>query len=394
MKNIAIICEYNPMHNGHIHQIKTIKKEYPDSNIIILISGSFVQRGEPSIADKFNKAKTAIENGVDLVLEMPAIISLQSANYFSYYSVKILNNLQNIDYLSFGIENEPSVFLETFNIINQNRENISRIQKKYIEQGNSFKKSYLMTLKELKLDALEDIALKPNNTLAFQYLNAISALHSKIKPLMIKRIDGGYHSSTIDNYEFQSATTIRKMIFDNKDIRKYVPNSTSQLINDIVRLDDFSQLFIYKAKILGMEPQNIAGYENGMLNLLINNFEENLTKTVEKSHNKRYSKSRLKRFIVNYLLNITNDDIKLLDNISYIRPLAFNEKGRQIINELKSNEDIQLIMKISNEKELSEQNKRLLEIDKMAYQLRNINFTEKYSLDYTNKPYIKDIVFE
>ncbi|MCT1795557.1 tRNA(Met) cytidine acetate ligase [Helcococcus kunzii] len=394
MKNIAIICEYNPMHNGHIHQIKTIKKEYPESNIIILMSGSFVQRGEPSILDKFKKANIAIENGVDLVLEMPAIISLQSANYFSYYSVKILDKLKNIDFISFGIENEPSEFAETFNLLNQNKEKINLIQKKYIEQGNSFKKSYSMALKELKLQTLEDIILKPNNTLAFQYLNATSSLKSKIKPLMIKRIDGGYHSSTLDEYEFQSATTIRQMIFDNKDIRKYVPHSTNQLINDIVRLDDFSQLFIYKAKILGMDAQNIAGYENGILNLLINNFEENLTKTVEKSHNKRYSKSRLKRFIINYLLNITNKDIKLLDDITYIRPLSFNENGRNIINELKSNKEIDLVMKISNVKELNEQNKRLLEIDKMAYQLRNINFTEKYSLDYTNKPYIKNTLFE
>lgn len=389
MKNIAIICEYNPMHNGHIHQINKIKEIYPDSNIIILMSGSFVQRGEPSILDKFDKAEISLKNGVDLVLEMPTAISVQSANYFSYFSVKILESLNFIDYLSFGIESDTSEFNNSFNTILENEEKIWRIQKQYIELGHSYKRSYAQAIIDLKLPIAEDFN-QPNNTLALQYMFALNSLNSNIKPLLINRKDGGYNNEIQDNFDFQSATTIRKMIKDNKDISKYVPKETKDKINFICELDDFTELFIYKSQVMNVNPDDIAGYENGMLNLLVNNFENNLSTTIEKCHNKRYSKSRLRRFVINYLLDVKDSDIYMLKYISFIRPLAFNDKGRMLISELKNNDEIEIIHKISDTNNLSIENKRILEIDHSAYMLRNIKYPKKNIKDFTNKAYKKN----
>lgn len=390
MKNIAIICEYNPMHNGHIHQINEIKKIYPQSNIIALMSGSFVQRGEPSILDKFDKSEIALSNGVDLILELPAIISLQSANYFSKYSIEILNKLNILDYISFGIETSKKVFEDIIKFILDNFDTIDNLQKKYIDLGNSFKTAYNLAIKEIN-EEYSEIISKPNITLAIQYVLTLKKLNSDIKYLPISRIDGGYNSEELDSFDFQSATTIRKLIKEKNNYDSFVPLETKNIINNnnIISLNDFSNIFVYKSKIEKISPENIAGYENGLLNLILNNFENNLEDTIEKCHNKRYSKSKLKRFVLNYLLDIKISDVELLNNISYIRPLGFNEKGRLLINQLKNNDDILIVNRISNVKSMSKENKRILEIDNNAYMLRNINLLSNYNKNYTYKSYKK-----
>lgn len=384
MRNIAIICEYNPMHNGHIYQIKKIKEEFPNSNIIILMSSSFVQRGEPSILNKFDKAEIAIKNGVDLVLEMPTIISLQSADFFAHYSVKILNMLKIVDYISFGIEDDIKVFKKIYKEIQENKLLIDELIKTGINNGFSYKKSFINALDKLNINS--SLFEKPNNTLAFQYISSLKKLNSNIKIFPIKRCDGGYNKKEIDNFEFQSATTLRNLIIKNEDISHFVPIEVLKKISNykFYNLNNYSNIFYYTANIEKRCPKNIAGYENGMLNLINKNFKNSLSESIELSHNKRYSISRLKRFIFNYLLNITNEDIKKLNNLSYIRPLAFNKNGTQILKAIKENSKIEIINNIANLKD-----NIFIEIDKKAYILHNICCKEKISLDYTYMPFQK-----
>ena len=142
MEKTAIICEYNPMHFGHIYQIEKINKEY----IIGFMSGSFVQRGEPAIIDKFTRARLAIENGCDLILEMPQVISLQSSKEFSYGSISILNKI-DIDNLSFGIEGDIDTLNKIANLENVEEDLFNEKIQSYINEGLSYKKSYINTLK-------------------------------------------------------------------------------------------------------------------------------------------------------------------------------------------------------------------------------------------------------
>lgn len=387
MKNIAIICEYNPMHNGHIHQINEIKKIYPNSRIIALMSGSFVQRGEVSILNKFDKAEIAIKNGIDLVIEIPNIISLQSADYFSHYCVKIIDELNIVDYISFGIEDDINKFNSNINSILFNEDKIFDLQKKYIDNGESYKKSFIMALDDLQIDS--SILKKPNNTLAFLYIKALKKLKSSINILPIQRHDGGYESDKLDNFIFQSASTIRNEFKNNSDISKFVPIETFNKLktSKLVEIDDYSNIFYYKSMIEKKSPKDIAGYENGILNLLLNNFNGNLIESIHKSHNRRYSITRLNRFIFNYLLDITNDDIKSLNNINYILPLKFNKIGTSILRDIKENSIIEIINDIVKYTEDIE-NQRYLDIDIKAYKLANFYDFNILNRLYKEIPYV------
>ena len=390
MINIAIICEYNPMHNGHLHQIKKIKQKFPKSNIIALMSTSFVQRGEPSIINKFDKAKLAINCGVDLVFEIPAIVSLQSADYFSYYTALLLDKLKFVDYISFGIEDDIETFnnLLTFKIKNECI--ISEIQGKYIKNGYSYKNAYLEAIHEIDKNVPHSI-ISPNNTLALNYALTLNKLNSKIKIFPIQREDGGYNSEKLDKYKFQSATTIRNLIKENHDVSNYVPAELIKILKNtnLHNIDEYSNIFYYKAFIEKNTGESIAGYEPGMLNLLKKNYSGKIFDMIEKSHNKRYSKSRLKRFIINYLLEIEIVDIKNLDKINYLRPIGFNDKGRNIINKLKKLNDVKVLNKLVEYVKLDDINRRFAEIDIKSYELQNLNNTKILNKNFKNRIYIK-----
>lgn len=391
MKIFGIISEYNPLHNGHIYQIKRIKKEYPEAYIIALTSGSFVQRGEPSFISKHFKARQAVENGVDLFIEMPTIISLQSANYFSFYSLKLLNKLNILTNLSFGVENidkEDLNNLVTFEIENQGI--IDLEIKNLMNEGYSYKKAYEQTYAKLGLsnDSLYSL---PNNTLAIQYVKAIKLLESNIDIFPVKRNDKGYHSCYVPGDTFQSATAIRQAYSAGKSIDRYVPFYSLNHLHEInqVTLDDYSDLFFYQAIVKGASPNEIAGYENGMLNLLTKNYNNSLSEMIETSHNKRYSRSRLRRFVLNYIMGIKNSDIKSLEEINYIRPLRFNSRGALLLKLIKDNSDVKIINKLTDLSELDDINKRIVSFDVKAFKLYNINNQEKSVLDFTDNPFME-----
>lgn len=407
MYNIAIIAEYNPMHNGHIYQIKKIKEKFPDSRIIVIVSGTFVQRGDFSIVNKFYKANTALKQGCDLVIEMPTVASLQSADNFAHISVKILDMLNLVDYLAFGVDSKTiDEFYRASKFLLEYDKGISSIQKKYIDNGQSYKKSFSLAIKEL-LDMkniddfpLDDIS-NPNNTLAFQYMKSLEILGSKIRAYPILRNDGGFNSKEIDNHIFQSATTIRHAFFQTsiEQIKAFVPKDTYEYLlslktmpkkppyHKLNTIDDLSQIFWYKASIQKASPKNISGYEVGMLNLLLNNFSGSISESIVKSTNKRYSTSRLSRFVLNYLLDISNKTVEMSKSISYIRPLAFNDKGRQILKDIKDKEKIEILIKLSDFYKFESPNKEVIEKDILAYKLIDSN-PSFFQYDYQHIPYL------
>lgn len=393
MNVFAIISEYNPLHNGHIYQIKLIKKHFPDAKIVIFMSGSFVQRGEPAFINKYYRAKSAIKNGADLVLEMPTIISLQSAKFFSEYSIKILQKLNIITHLCFGVENyNKNGFLDEIKEIKSKFNIINETQKKFIDSGFSFKSAFEKSIKQV-LNKKSSFISNPNNTLGLEYMMAIDKFNSNIIPFPITRIDKGYHNDKIDDsMMYQSASAIRNAVLNNIDISNYVSDDMNFLLKNskIHNIDELSDIFYFEAFVYKKNGQNIAGYENGILNLIMKNYDGKISTTIEKSKNKRYSKSRLKRFILNYLLDITNTDIKNLEHINYIRPLFLNKNGAKILKNIDGN-NIKIINKLNDIKDLDEINKKYLELDIKAYKLFNINDLKINNLDYTNNPFIKEI---
>lgn len=363
MKNIGIVAEYNPIHNGHIYQIDKIKSKFKDSNIIVIMSGNYVQRGEPAILDKFDRASLAIKYGADLVIQLPTIASLQSADLFAFTAVNILNKMNIIDYISFGVESDN---IDDFNRMVDfqihNEEKIYELQKKYIQNGESYKVAYEKAINELNPANSKNIS-KPNNTLAIQYIKALKKLNSNIKYYPIIRNDGGYNSTTLDDFEFQSASTIRNLIKNDTDFTEYAPKELKDLIpNNLKSLNDYTSILDYTINILEKDPQNIAGYETGILNLINNNLDSNIEDTIEKSHNKRYTKARLQRFVLNYLLNIDNDIVNSMKEINYIYPLKFNDNGAKLLKEIKDMEEVLIITNFNDSYNLNSINEKLFDI--------------------------------
>lgn len=390
MKNIGIVAEYNPIHNGHIYQIDKIKSKFKDSNIIVIMSGNYVQRGEPAILDKFDRASLAIKYGADLVIQLPTIASLQSADLFAFTAVNILNKMNIIDYISFGVESDN---IDDFNRMVHfqihNEEKIYELQKKYIQNGDSYKVAYEKAINELNPSNSKNIS-KPNNTLAIQYIKALKKLNSNIKYYPIIRNDGGYNSTTLDDFEFQSASTIRNLIKNDTNFTEYAPKELKDLIpNNLKSLNDYTSILDYTINILEKDPQNIAGYETGILNLINNNLDSNIEDTIEKSHNKRYTKARLQRFVLNYLLNIDNDIVNSMKEINYIYPLKFNDNGAKLLKEIKDMEEVLIITNFNDSYNLNSINEKLFDIEIKANGLYYINDKKDKERFYTNIPFVK-----
>ncbi|MCK5761582.1 MAG: nucleotidyltransferase family protein [Candidatus Izimaplasma sp.] len=243
MKVAGIIVEYNPLHNGHLHHILETKKKSGCDYLIAVMSGNFTQRGEPAMIDKFSRTKMALQNHVDLVIELPFVFSVQSADIFAYTSVSILNHLK-VDEIYFGSESgNIDELYELSDILDSTEYN--NLILKYSKEGNSYPTSSDLAVKQLSNSKVYDL---PNNILGIHYIRAVKKLKSDIKVCTIKRIDTNYYDDFTKGKNIQSASAIRKMIKNNNDITSYVPSNVSELLKGrkIVDLEMFTKYLKYK----------------------------------------------------------------------------------------------------------------------------------------------------
>ena len=217
MNTIGIICEYNPFHNGHIYHINKIKQMYPENTIILVMSGNYTQRGTISILDKWDKTEIAL-NYVDLVVELPFIFSVQSADIFAKAAVQILNNL-NVNKIVFGTESLSITQLEQIAKI-QTKDSFNKLVKKYLNEGINYPTSLSKATYDLTKIKIE----KPNDLLGLSYVKEIQK--TNIIPITIQRTNN-FHSITLES-KISSATSIRNAIKNNQDMKPYVPIETYQ----------------------------------------------------------------------------------------------------------------------------------------------------------------------
>lgn len=390
MRVFAIISEYNPLHAGHIYQINRIKKQFPEAYIISFTSGSFVQRGEPSFISKHLKARLAVEHGVDLFIEMPSIISLQSANYFSKYSINLLNKLNIVTDLSFGVESLTKKDIEDYIIfLNRNKKAFDLSIRGYMKKGLSLKSAYRESLKDFNYPSYEKLLL-PNNSLALRYSKDLFNLVNKLDIYPLDRAKYSYHEKDLSDKPFQSATALRRAIRDGIDVCAYLGYNKKILQGhiDLIGIDRFSEIFYYKALVCKDSPNEIAGYEEGLLNLLVSNFDGKISDMVKKSHNKRYSKSRISRFVFNYLLDIKKIDVDSLDQLNYIRPLAFNKRGSYLLGQVKNKSDVTIISKYSDIFKLDPYNQKVYGLEERAFKLYNTSNISNNILEFSNIPLV------
>ena len=234
MNVFGVIAEYNPFHNGHKFQLE-IARDLGATHIVAVMSPNFVQRGEPSITDKFYRAKAAVKSGIDLVLELPTTYALSSAEMFAFGGVYILDKLQIIDNLIFGAETDDIKILE--NIVKcLESDALKKKLTEILKKGYSFPKSRQIALENFIDKTIINEIEKPNNILAIEYLKWIKRLKSNIKPVLIKRKGTIHDKKDISQNMMTSALNLRDMIKDNRKIevwKKFVPSSAYEIYKEV-----------------------------------------------------------------------------------------------------------------------------------------------------------------
>jgi UPF0348 protein teth514_1733 len=400
-KRIGIIAEYNPFHNGHLYQIQKAKELTGADTVITVMSGNFTQRGDTSLINKFEKAKIALQNEVDMVIELPTIYSISSAENFALGGVKILNEIGNIDYLVFGIEEENLEKLQAIAdvLVNEDDE-FKRNIKEELDKGNSYPKAREIVLKKvLSSENVENIMQKPNNILAIEYLKALKTTNSKIKPFAIKRKNTMHNDENI-NENYASGTYIRKLFIENNfnEIKKVVPKYTYERLLELKNqgtyvssINDFSDIVIYKIRTMTKEEiSQIADVNEGLENSikLASTTCKTIDEIIDKVSTKRYTKTRISRILTYILLDITKSEMEQSKNANqYIRVLGINKKCEGILKTINNNK---LITSLKKFEENNREN-QLLNIDKKATEIYTIKYPKSVqaNLDYTSKFIIK-----
>ena len=389
---VGIIGEYNPFHNGHKYHLEKSKQEAKADYSIAVISGNFVQRGNVSLINKWDKASMALANGIDLVIELPTIYSISSAENFAYGAVKILNSLNVVDYISFGAESCDLEVLEKFADIlyKEPTEYVSLLKHElsmWLAYPKARENALLMYLNNIRKYA--NVLSNPNNILAIEYLKALKKLKSPIKPIAIKRINVGYNDLGVNN-NFASATAIREMIKSNKPagMSKLMPaNSYRILYNSILKghyvkdLSNFEKEILYTLRKMSIkEIANLPDVSEGLENSIKNaaNSCNTLDEFMNIINTKRYTATRIQRILVYALLGITKFDMKdSFKTPPYIRVLGFNNKGKDLISVLShSNPNLNIITSVKKYID-SNPNKNLLSMLNT-----DINATNVYTLGY------------
>ncbi len=327
MKIIGIICEYNPLHLGHKKQIDRIRAENPGCGIVCLMSGNFVQRGQPAIVDKALRAQAAIHAGADLVLELPITAALSSAEGFAEKGVAILSGF--CDGLSFGMETADPVLLNI--TVDALLSDPFKIQlRQMLDTGLSFPAARQKALENMGIDAA--LLESPNNILAVEYCKAIRSQSRQMQPMPIKR-EGGYHDEKPD-LENPSATAVRTLMAESGLWLDYVPACTRDILSGArIHTTAFAeQAILYRLRTMTEAEYEALPYgSEGLWRKLMHNAHAHTTleEILQATKSKRYTRTRLDRMVLCAFLGITQE---LLDApVPYTRALACNETGRRIL---------------------------------------------------------------
>ncbi|MBQ3896880.1 MAG: nucleotidyltransferase [Clostridia bacterium] len=378
MNITGIVAEYNPYHNGH--QYLTAKcREAGATHVVAVMSGNFVQRGSVAIMDKRARAKAALSDGVDLVLELPVPWAVSTAELFARGGLSVLSGLGCVDSLAFGCETaDKELLFKAAEAVCDIK--VHDLIKDELDGGITYAAARENAVRKLYGDEIADVISKPNNILAVEYLKAMKSVGTNFNVMPIKR-NGAEHDSLKENGEFSSASALRIML-ERGDERafEFMPESSVSEFKRLekvgrapVAIDDSERAILSRLRMLSAEdikeaPDVSEGLENRIYNAIqsATSLEElySIVKT------KRYTHSRIRRIITALYLGIAPQDA--LHKVPYIRVLGFNEQGREILKLAKDKASLPIIMKSSQVYELPEYGKHIFDLECKATNLYNL----------------------
>lgn len=409
MKIAGIIAEYNPFHNGHAYHLDMVRQKSGADYLIIIMSGNFMQRGVPSMLDKYTRAQMALMNGADLVLELPCLYACSSAEFFAKGAITLLNNLNIVNTLGFGCENDNLLILQKVAGVLANEPcEYRKILTDSLRQGLSYPASRSIALNTCINDLSIDTSLlaSPNNILAIEYLKSLYRLSSPITPLAIKRKGADYNDESLHS-SYSSALAIRNALLTKPSegeniqdkfnmLKKHVPESVLKLLKKQylytlpVTSDDFSALLHYK---LLMDADKCYDEYLDISKDLSDKIKKNLNSYTNFDSfcmllkSKELTFTRICRCMIHILLDIRKTDMVVMPGetpIPYARVLGFKSDCLPLLKAIKSNSDIPLISIAADAKEfllnpqVSGYSKKLLNLDIKASRIYNSAIQSRY----------------
>ena len=369
-----------------MYQIEKTKEITDCENIVAVMSGNFVQRGSAAICDKWARAEMAVKNGVNLVIELPSAYSCQTAEIFAKGAIEILNALNIVDGISFGVENDnKEEIIKTATVLNNETSEFKEELNKQLSLGIGYPKARQTALKAVYGIDLTD---SPNNILAVEYVRQLQKLGSNIDIVPIKR-KGSFHDKE------GSASYIRELIKEGRDFSDFVPENVAEIVkretdNGTMPVLDsaFSQALLYKLRTVSpKELKNIADMAEGLENRIIAEGakQSDIETLVSAVSTKRYSNARIRRILQNVLLGITKEETA--KSPSYIKVLGADKKGFAMLKEIKDKCSLPIIVKTADGKDLPELQKEIQRssVYSLGYKNKDVSLS---SQEYTMGPYI------
>ena len=419
MNITGIIAEYNPFHNGHLYQIEQVKQDGADY-IIIIMSGNFLQRGTPSILDKWTRARMALSAGADLVIELPAVFATESAQYFARGGVSILDKLGVVDTLSFGCETDNlSLLKECATYLWNEPDAYKEKLQTHLKEGKSFPKAREKALAYLLGRDVATFISSPNNILALEYCIALLERNSSIEPMPILRKGSGYHNKDLAENILPSATAIREQLASllntthiNKSMNtdtgmspsfpvefslsNYMPSSIASILEEnknklLLSKDTLSLLLKYKLLLKSKELETYADVTPDFADKIRKNINhyESMTQFADLLKSKDLTHARITRAFTHILLDITQDmytDVKTHDYATYARVLGFHKRALPLLSEIGKKSSIPLITKLADaHTQLSEYDYKILEHDIFCSHVYESVIADKTGIAFQNE---------
>ena len=364
MKASAIICEYNPFHNGHKFLIESVKSR-TDNAVVAIMSGCFTQRGDVAIFDKFRRAETAVRNGADLVIELPTVYAVSPAQNFAGAGVQIADALGCTDELCFGAEDDIELLKKAANMFYD--DSFNKLVKRNMDGGDYYPQAVSKAAAEL-VPELGDVLTKPNNILAVEYIKALR--NTSIKPFAVQR-KGAAHDTDEVSDGIASASKIREMILNGEEVGELAPQTDLSHPADI---KNFESQILYKLRTMTKaELSQLSDVSEGLENRLYDAIRSSrsVDELISTVKTKRYTHARLRRIIVTAFLNISAEIQKA--PVPYLRVLAFSDKGTELLGTVKQNGKLPLITNVADGyANLNGKAKEIFDVDLRATDLHSL----------------------
>lgn len=379
MKILAIICEFNPFHNGHKYLIEKAKEITDCDAVLCIMSGNFTQRGEMCIADKYTRAKHAVLGGADCVIQLPSPFAVAPAEIFACGAIKILSAIPDVKAIAFGAESENKQnFINSAKLLINESDKFKKILKEKLSEGESYIKSYASSF--VACGGNDSLLNEPNNILGLEYTKAVLRLNADIDILPVKRKGASYNDNKLkENYS--SASAIRQNLNCDK-VKNNLPEYVYADIRNSLQNGEFESVLrhcLFKTDECGLK--RIYGCGEGLENRLKSLERMSIDEIIKNATSKRYSSSRIKRILCANALELYRDDCeKYLSADLYIKPLAVKRQAADKILSALSKSNYPVVTGIDTEN-LNLTAKECFEQDRKEFALYNF-LTHSDAKDY------------